>query len=166
MRRRRNSILREDSAMNVGRTTIAGAAFAVALALAGCQHNGSYDLPARFIPEPAGTRNAVLFGIQETKAERDDFIIRAHEWVSGSVTLADFGQRHVEGLVGRIPVEPFPVVVVTSGDENLDTARREALVEHLLIAGIVDAESIVVVGRDPQVGMRGEEAVSASGRAD
>lgn len=167
MRQRRHSILlREDSAMTIGRTSIMGAALAAVVALAGCQHSGSYDLPARQIPEPAGTRGEVLFGMQETKAERADFVIHSHEWVPGSVTLGDFGQRHVEGLVARIPTEPFPVVVVASGDANLDKARREALVEHLLIAGIADAESVVVVGRAPKGGMRGEEAAKLGSTAN
>lgn len=163
MRRTANATPREDNPMTIGRKISAAAAVAAVVAIAGCQHSGSYDLPAGAIPEPPGTRQGVLLAMQETKAERADFVIHSHEWVPGSVTLGDFGQRHVAALVDRIPVEPFPVLVETSGDAKLDKARREALVEYFLIRGIQDADAAVLVGKAPAAGMRGDEAVKVSG---
>lgn len=162
MRLRRHLSPREESAMTNGRKTAAGLAFAAALSLAGCQHTGSYDLPAEFIPEPAGTRQAVILGMQETRAERTDFVVYDYEWVPGAVVLGDFGQRHVAALAPRMPVEPFPVLVQTSGDANLDKARREALVEYFLLQGVQDADAAVVVGKAPVQGMTGEAAVEAA----
>ncbi len=124
---------------------VALAAVASVSFLAGCQHSGSYDLPARYIPEPAGTRQAVLLEMQATKGERGDFVVYNYAWVPGETVLGDYGQRQVRELVPRIPREPFPLLIEPSGDSKLDHARREALVEHLLIQGIEDAEAVVVV---------------------
>ncbi len=139
-------------------------AVASAAMLAGCQHSGSYDLPAGYIPEPVGTRQGVLLGMQATKAERGDFVLYNYAWVPGETALGEFGQRQVNDLMVRIPREPFPLVIEPSGDPKLDGARREALVEHLLIGGIQDAEQVVVVRQPTASYMYGGEARSTAAK--
>lgn len=119
------------------------------LVVTACQHSGSYDLPAEHIPEPAGTRQNVLFSMQATKAEQYKYLLDRSSWYGSSTSLSPDGQHQVEWMVGQLDKNPYTVYVEPSGIHQVDKQRREALVEYFDLQGHGDADNFVIVSAHP-----------------
>ncbi len=139
----------------------------LAVAAAGCCHVRRWlgfddpcaDIPPGAIPQPTGTYVCQWQVAQAARAEADDFVVYQYEWLGGSPTLSPFGQQHVHVLAQHIERVPLPILVESSGDEALDAARRDAVVQQLARRGVSDAHLRVVVGRPAAEGLSGDEAV-------
>ena len=130
------------------------------IVMSACQHSGSYDLPAEYIPEPAGTRQNVAFSMQATKGEQFKYLLGNGSWYADSISLSPEGQNQVEWMVENLDTNPYTVFVEPSGDHDIDENRREALIEYFDLQGIEDSENFVVVSAHPFKSDRVEELES------
>lgn len=88
------------------------------------------------------------------RASAERYVVHAHEWYKGGLTLGPYGETHIAGIAASLPKVPFPVVIEACGPPALVEARRRVVVELLLARGIVDAERRVVVGFSEAEGYR------------
>jgi len=140
-------------------------------ALAGCQSydpesesgwvDPCADIPAGAIPQPAGTFTHRWYSQQAALADHDDFVIYQYEW-QGENLLSPFGQRHLEGLADRLISEPEQILIETSGNPELDSSRRDFLVNALASRDVPSAQQRVTVSYPAAEGLHGREAQGVS----
>lgn len=87
------------------------------------------DYPAGCMPPDVGAATDNFFGVMGYQAEADDFVFYDFEWVDGTAEPAEDFAFHLNRVVPRLAVEPFPIVVETTGDSELDRARYEKMVQ-------------------------------------
>jgi hypothetical protein len=133
-------------------------------ALIGCRSPGALfgpacaDIPKGAIPQPSGTYTCQWQVAQAGRAELDDFVIYANEWLEKSAALAPCGKAHVDVLAHRLETLPVQVVIQSSSDPELDQARRATVVELLASKGVPDVENVVTMGCPEAEGLYGFEA--------
>src|SRR5262245_11393802 len=88
-------------------------------------------IPKGALPAPTGTYVNGWANAQETAAESDDFVIYKNMWYRGGKELGPLGKYQLDLIARRLPTTPFPVVIATSKDDELDEARREVIVTLL-----------------------------------
>src|SRR5437016_2596438 len=110
-------------------------------ALAGCPWLGGFGIdkcaaiPKGAQPAPVGTYVNRFIHVQDTKAEMDDFVIYKHMWYRGGRELGPLGRYQLDLITRRLPGVPFPVVIETSKNDELDEARREIIINLLTARG-------------------------------
>lgn len=117
------------------------------------------DFPRGAIAQPLGTQAYAWQHEQVQRAQQDAFTIHQCEWHLGGKNLGPDGRRHVKYIAEAIPAVPYPVVISTSDDDELDQARREAVIEALTAHGVEGADERVVVCTPQAEGLYGVEAV-------
>jgi hypothetical protein len=152
------------------RNTVLVVPVAVALfvmtSLSGC-HKTNCDFMGDITPQPIGTISDPIWQTQEANAEASDFVIYENEWDGNSAVLTDSGKSHVKQIATRAIEQRFPIIVEKSSrtrlpdtqfqfpihnDPQLDIVRRSLIVEALIVLGIDDADSRVVVGNELSTG--------------
>jgi hypothetical protein len=101
-------------------------------------------IPPGALPAPPGTYVNRFINIQDTLAETDDFVIYKHMWLKGGTTLGPLGRYQLDQIAKRLPGVPFPVVVATSKNDELDETRREYIVSLLAMRGLTDPTRVIV----------------------
>jgi hypothetical protein len=123
-----------------------------------CGHDPCATIPKGAIPQPNGTYACQWQNAQIDRAQAGKFVIQKYEWYKGGETLGPDGKRHVATIAKQLPHVPYPVVVATSDDEDVDNTRREFIVQRLSEAGVEDAEERVVLAVPEGEGLYGLEA--------
>jgi hypothetical protein len=137
---------------------------AAVVAAAGCRSPGALfgpacaDIPKGAIPQPSGTYACQWQSAQAERAELDDFVIYANEWLEKSAALAPCGKAHVDVMAHRLQTMPVQVIVQQSLDPELDQARRATVIELLASKGVADVENVVTIGCPEAEGLFGFEA--------
>ena len=98
---------------------------------------------------------------QAARAEADDFVIYHHEWYLGGIALGPYGQYHVQQIAQRLGSVPFNVTIQATPDQQLNEARRQAVIKALTAAGLTEVELRVAVGYPEAEGLYGEDAERA-----
>jgi hypothetical protein len=114
-------------------------------------------IPRGALPAPPGTYVNRFIDVQDTLAETDDFVIYKHMWLRNGTTLGPLGRYQLDMIAKRLPTVPFPVVVATSKNDELDEARREYIVSMLSMRGLTDPTRVIVAYPVAE-GLHGEEA--------
>ncbi len=140
----------------------------VLAAVAGC-HNGPgsgacNDIPPGAIPQPNGTYACQWIHAEMARAAQDNFVVYQYEWSSDPAKLTPAGREHVVGLARRLPQVPYPVVIEPSPDDQVNSARKAAVLETLASCGAPISADRVVVGRSEAEGLYGEEAPGVARR--
>ena len=133
-----------------------------AVAMSGCQSDrgcrSCNDITPGAIPLPNGTYACQWIDAHAARAAQDDFVVYQYEWSAEETKLTQFGQRHVAAIAERLATEPYPVVIESSSDENLDATRRAAMLEALAGHGVpIDADRVIIAHPEAE-GLYGEEA--------
>lgn len=130
-----------------------------AMMIAGCAKERCRTVGA-YRPAPLGAISDPIWQEQEANAEASDFVVHEHEFVGNSARLNHGGEEHVKQIAVRAAETPFPVLVEPSsmtarpqdkygfpvhGNDELDLARRQVIVNALASMGVDDAEDRVVV---------------------
>jgi hypothetical protein len=152
------------------------AALSLATSLTGCSHETNCDFMGDITPTPLGTVSDSIWQTQEANAEASDFVIQSIEWEGNSAVLNDSGKSHVKQIATRAINQRFPIIVEKSSrtmrpdtqyhypihnDPELDAVRRSLIVEALIVLGIDDADSRVVVGTSLAPGFFSRESETA-----
>lgn len=127
----------------------------------GRSSSGCPKLPCGAIAAPPGTYVQTWYGMQAAKADLDNFVFYRNEFAPGKAVLGPYGSYHLNKVIKRLPMVPFPVLVQQDLDPALNEARRQVLVAAFLTAGIVDADARVAVGFPLAEGLYGDEAPRA-----
>ena len=114
-------------------------------------------IPLGAQPVPPGTYINRFIQIQDTNAQADDFVIYKHMWFQGGKALGPLGRYQLDLISKRLPTVPFPVVIETSQNAELDEARRDAILALLVQRGFEDP-SRVIVAYPVAEGLYGDEA--------
>jgi hypothetical protein len=114
-------------------------------------------IPPGAQPALPGTYVNRFINTQDTLAETDDFVIYKHMWLKGGKTLGPLGRYQLDQIAKRLPGVPFPVVVATSKNDELDEARREHIIALLAMRGLTDPTRVIVAYPVAE-GLYGEEA--------
>ena len=85
--------------------------------------------PAGCMPPDIGAATSNFFGVMGYQAEADDFVFYDFEWIEGTAEPADDFAFHLNRVVPRLAVEPFPIVIETTGDSDLDAQRYRKMVQ-------------------------------------
>lgn len=125
------------------------------------------DPPCRFfqrrsvpMPAPLGTYLNGWNDAQAAAAEADQFVIYRQEWYLDGVKLGPYGSYHLQRITKRLPYVPFQVIIEPDlHNDKVNQARKLLVVNELLAAGIMDAQTRVVVAYPRAEGLYGEEAV-------
>ena len=130
-------------------------------------------VPDEAVPVPAGTYLAAWREAQSAGAQQRHWVIPRNEWFSQGDQLSPDGLRHLDRVSATMAERPNWVVVETEPVqlerdetydealeriEQLQTRRRQVVVDRLVAAGIPDAEQWVIFAEDRNVGVRGIEA--------
>src|SRR5262245_1682267 len=91
-----------------------------------CKHwlhiDNCATIPPGALPAPLGTYVNAFINTQETNAEADDFVIYKNMWYRGGTALGPLGRYQLDLIARRLPTTPFPVVIATSKNDELDEA--------------------------------------------
>jgi hypothetical protein len=129
------------------------------LIVAGVLAGDCAKLPCGAIAPPNGSHVREFQHLQTVKAEADDFVVYKNEWYLGGTTPGPFGLYHLNEIARRASGSPFPVVIQPELDPAANEARRDAVVKHLLAAGVPDARTRVIIALPQAEGLGGEDAV-------
>ncbi len=110
------------------------------------------------MPQRTGTYTCQWQTAQMDRAEAGKYVIYPSEWYMGGKTLGPDGRYHLKRMAHDLPHVPYPVVVASADDDELNEARREAVVGQLANAGFEDADQRVIVDRPEGEGLSGPEA--------
>jgi hypothetical protein len=135
----------------------AGLACPSALMAGGRCIDNCATIPKGAQPAPPGTYINQFIAVQAGKAETDDFVLYKHMWYRAGIELGPLGRFQLGLIARRLPSVPFPVVIETSGNAELDETRREVVVAMLRISGF-DDPSRVIVAYPIAEGLYGDEA--------
>lgn len=108
-----------------------------------CVDNCS-TIPPGAQPAPPGTYVNGFIKVQDTLAETDDFVIYKHMWYRGGKELGPLGRYQLDLISKRLAHVPFPVVIATSKNDELDEARREVILNLLSMRGFNDPSRVIV----------------------
>jgi hypothetical protein len=108
-----------------------------------CVDNCS-TIPPGAQPAPPGYYLHKIMDIQDSNAEADDFVIYKNMWYRGGKELGPLGKYQLDLMARRLPTTPFPVVIATSKNDELDEARREVIVALLAMRGFTDPTRVIV----------------------
>jgi len=148
------------------------------LGLASC---GTPDWPGLFRapppPRSLGTISDQYWTQQETNGEAWKNTIFQHEFKKNGVRLNWAGEDHVKQIAAQMQRNhEFPVLIERSTmtadptakykfpvnpDPELDTKRREVIVQALVALGVPDASERVVIGPDFTAGLTSQQAENA-----
>jgi hypothetical protein len=127
-------------------------------------------------PAPLGSAVVALENAQEINSEANDFVVYDHEFVKNETRLTAAGEAHVRQIAARMEETGFPVIIEQTEDEidpsstykypvsndaQLDTGRRDLVVQALNLLGVQGADSRVIVGPSPSFGATGNQAIQA-----
>ena len=101
-------------------------------------------IPRGAQPAPPGTYVNGVFRVQDTLAEADDFVLYKHMWFRNGIQLGPLGRYQLDLISRRLPTVPFPVVIETSGNDQLDEARRQVIINMMAMRGLSDTSRIIV----------------------
>src|SRR5207245_8945395 len=84
------------------------------------------------------------------------FVVYREDWLNGTTTLNESGERHLDGIIRRLGMTGAPVKVEPTGIAELDAVRRAALTDVLIHAGLPapEASARVVIGGTRAEGLR------------
>jgi hypothetical protein len=108
-------------------------------------------------PAPPGTYVNRWADLQDTKAEMDDFVIYKNMWFRAGSELGPFGRYQLDLMTQRLARVPFPVVIETSLNDELDAARRDVIIALLRARGFIDPTRVIVAFPIAE-GLYGDEA--------
>ncbi|MHC4875258.1 MAG: hypothetical protein ACYTGL_02090 [Planctomycetota bacterium] len=133
-------------------------------------------VPCPPAPAPLGSSVVSLQHAQEINSEANDFVVYDHEFVKNETRLTPAGEDHVRQIAARMEETGFPVIVEqtenevdpsstykypVANDADLDTSRRDLVVQALNLLGVQGADSRVIVGPSPSFGLTGNQAIRA-----
>src|SRR5262245_4852589 len=159
----------EANSMTLKWTQLPGCLLAVGLTLlptaarAGEKNNRWYCtdncavIPKGAQPAPLGTYVNKFIEIQTGIAEADDFVLYKHMWYRAGTELGPLGRYQLDLITRRLPNVPFPVVIETSKNDNLDQQRREIIASLLAARGFTDPSRVIVAYPQAE-GLYGDEA--------
>jgi len=117
------------------------------------------------IPRPPGAYACQWQTAQVARASEDKFVIYENEWYLGGKELGPAGQQHIARLAAEMSSAGPPVVLQShfdaknnAPDYQLNDARRQAVVQQLLIRAVPDPDSRVIIGVPQAEGLYGPEA--------
>lgn len=108
------------------------------------------------IPPPLGTNVRSVFDMQRGNALTEYFTVYREDWNMGTASLNSSGERHFDGIVRRLGLSASPIKIEPSGNADLDTVRRMAVIDALVRNGIPAPEATgrVVIGGTRAEGLR------------
>ncbi len=127
-------------------------------------------------PAPLGSAVVALEQAQEINSEANDFVVYDHEFVKSETRLTAAGEAHIRQIAARMEETGFPVIIEqtqtevdssstykypVANDANLDTGRRDLIVQALNLLGVQGADSRVIVGPTPSFGATANQAIRA-----
>jgi hypothetical protein len=102
------------------------------------------QIPCGALPAPPGTYVNHFIQVQTNLAEADDFVLYRHMWYRGGTELGPLGRYQLDLITRRLAKVPFPIVIETSKNDNLDEARRDVIVKLMTTRGLKDPTRIIV----------------------
>lgn len=125
-------------------------------------HPGLTDRP-RYVPimqAPPGNYLQAWRAAMADRADADTFVVYRNEWRDEGTVLGPYGRYHLDRIARRLPSVLHPVLIQTSGNEELDEHRRQFVVAFLAQMGIADGQTRVLVGFPLAEGLPGAEAAA------
>src|SRR5262245_23584291 len=122
-----------------------------------CRIDNCATIPPGAQPAPIGTYVNRWIHLQETKAEMDDFVIYKHMWFRGGRELGPMGRYQLDLMTQRLAQVPFPVVIETSLNDEIDADRRDIIIALLKSRGFTDPTRVIVAFPIAE-GLYGDEA--------
>src|SRR5262245_12689100 len=119
--------------------------------------NNCANIPKGALPAPPGTYVNKFIEIQSGIAEADDFVLYKHMWFKAGTELGPLGRYQLDLISRRLANVPFPVVIETSKNDNLDQQRREIIASLLAARGFTDPSRVIVAYPQAE-GLYGDEA--------
>src|SRR5262245_41595317 len=119
--------------------------------------NNCASIPKGAQPAPLGTYVNKFIEIQSGIAEADDFVLYKHMWYRAGTELGPLGRYQLDLISRRLANVPFPVVIETSKNDNLDQQRREIIASLLAARGFTDPSRVIVAYPQAE-GLYGDEA--------
>jgi hypothetical protein len=124
----------------------------------------SNDIVPGAIPEPNGTYACQWIQAQKARAEQDDFVIYEYEWSYDGITLTPNGQKHVVRIAQQIQQSPWLIVIEPTADDQVNLARKAAVLDALAKSGVAIAADRVILGHPEAEGLYGQEALGITAR--
>ena len=107
---------------------------------------------------PLGSVSYAHYHAMEANGEAADFVVHRSDFEPGSTDLSMAGRDHILEVGARMSGTPFPILIERSEmDSDIDTKRRQMVVEILTQLGNADAEQRVLVSRPYSDGVRAAE---------
>jgi hypothetical protein len=118
--------------------------------------------PEYFVEPPLGSAVRDVNCLMTARAESHTFTLYRSDFASGTATLTPAGAHRLTAMANRLPRWLGPVVVEWTPDApGLAEARRDAILNSLVQAGLPVGPERVVVGPSPFNGLNGDEAAIA-----
>ncbi|MFM7114350.1 MAG: hypothetical protein ACKO26_24705 [Planctomycetota bacterium] len=129
----------------------------------GCAtHAGRKDrcgiIPKGALPDPSGMKFKNLINTQAMVGTAGLLFFYNCEWEGDSDRLGPSAYTRLARLMCRVRAMPVPVMIERTADPVLDEKRRTAMVEQLVMGGVLDASDRVHVGYPLDGGLEGLDA--------
>lgn len=115
-------------------------------------------MPKGGLPDPAGLKFKNFMNTQATVGTAGLLFFYNCEWEGETNRLGPAAYTRLARLMCRVRTTPVPVMVERTADPVLDEKRRVALVEQLVMAGVLNANDRVHVGYPLDGGLEGLDA--------
>lgn len=83
------------------------------------------------------------------RADRVGFLLAEDDFQTGTASLSNSGNQHLDGIAGRVEHVGIPIVVATTPDPTLDRNRRDEVEAQLGRRGIRVARGRIVIDTRP-----------------
>jgi hypothetical protein len=127
--------------------------------------NEDYDIAPGALPSPLGTAVRQVHAEQVGRARLANFVINNNEWYKGGEKLGPEGRRHLQELEKQLTAADTNIVIapqaeLTDEDQYLEKneSRRQYVIAALTAAGILNADSRVILGYPEAEGLNGNLA--------
>lgn len=115
-------------------------------------------IPKGALPDPAGMKFKNLINTQAQIGSAGLLFFYDCEWEGDTDKLGRTAITRLARLTSRVRTCPIPVMIERTADPVLDEKRRLAIVEHLVLAGVLDASERVQIGYPIDPGLEGLDA--------
>jgi hypothetical protein len=115
-------------------------------------------IPKGALPDPAGLKLKNLQDTQCMVGTAGLLFFYDCEWEGDTDRLGRTGYTRLARLMCRVRTTPVPVMIERTANPVLDEKRRVAMVEQLVMAGILDASDRVHIGYPIDPGLEGLDA--------
>lgn len=115
-------------------------------------------IPKGALPDPAGMKFKNLINTQAEIGSAGLLFFYDCEWEGDTDKLGRTAITRLARLTSRVRTSPIPVMIERTSDPVLDEKRRLAIVEHLVLVGVLDASERVQIGYPIDPGLEGLDA--------